>query len=281
MSDLSTSYADGDTIHATDIDAWTAAINANTHTKTLYGAFSSRPTFGNVGCRYICTDIGAEYIDTGTAWVKIHVGGVPTGLLADPPSSGWTAVNMLTGVTWAQDKDSMLFTVAANGSGHNWQYQYRSYPGSSFTLTAYLDVDWAANSAPSGSAFMATGLVVSDGTKLITHGPMWLNQTTAPASGVTGWAMATTKWTGVAALSAVYNTTAYPLQWISQLPNWYRLIDNGTNLTWQYSLNGVDWTTTVQEARTTFLTPSRVGVGADNLLGNTALVRLRSWQGVS
>lgn len=273
---LTNTYTTGATFPAADANAIATAVN----TKNQVGTFSGRPAAGNLDAIYYCKDNDTIYHDTGSAWEKISISGESSSAMGDVPTSGWTAVNMQSGASWASDKDAMLFTVPTIGSGNNWQYQYRTYPTPPFTLTTYIDAVMTQQANPGASSSAFFGIVVSDGTKLITHGPGFVNTAGAPWM-VAGWDAATIKWTNATTYNASYNTYNFSVGFIGALPKWYRYIDDNTNITWQYSLNGIDWVTVGAEARTTFLTPSRIGVGASNFTGNSALARFRSWNGVS
>jgi hypothetical protein len=249
------------------------------------GPYASRPPPGNLGVQYYATDCDALYLDNGTAWAKIRLGG-PSGQggppMADPPTTGWIAVNMQTGWTWAQSLDGMLFSAPFVGSsGDNWGYQYRAYPTPPFTLTAYLDMDLQGAVFATG-AYPKMGLIISDGTKLITHGA-WVVGNTVPSAPCNdyGFNFGATTFTTVTAYSAAYNVYLSAIRFLGGTPKWWRYQDDNTNRYLSYSLNGIDWHQIVSEARTAFLTPTRIGVGCTNYSGNMNIVmRLRSWVGV-
>lgn len=66
-------------------------------------------------------------------------------------------------------------------------------------------------------------------------------------------------------------------------PKWFKVTDDGTNLTYYVSHNGIDWLQIGQEARGTFFTtaPDQVGVGFDQCYNSTyaGAVSLLSWSG--
>lgn len=249
------------------------------------GTLALRPTASsdNTGQFYFCTDNNVLYRSNGTAWQKYRIGGDSCDAMGDVPTTGWTAVNMQTGASFAADKDAMLFTVPNTGSGDNWQYQYRAYPTPPFTLTAHLDLSWSGTGLlrTDAAAKAFAGIVVSDGTKLLTHGLMWYN--TSPSAPFTeaGLHAGTAKWTNGSTFSGGYNSYFASQARMGSVPRWFRLSDDGTNLAWQYSANGSDWATTVTEARGAYLTPSRIGVGGSNYLGIPLRMRVRSWSGVA
>lgn len=253
--------------------------NANTGARPQLNAYASLPTpaAGNTGVLYFPNDVDDLYRSDGSAWTKARIGGGAGPSMADPPSSGWTAVNMQTGWTWASNKDSMLFTAPTIGAGQNIGYQYRTYPTPPFTLTTYLDHVMAAPTI-GASSWAASGIVISDGTKVIQFGPGVANLGTAPFVGVGAYVLAF-KHSNATTFAA--SASAPQTSWIGAMPKWFRVTDNNTNLKFEYSLNGLDWSTVLDEARTTFLTPTRIGIGVTNFSGATNLLRVRSWTGVA
>lgn len=252
------------------LNAVGAALNAGTQS----GTFASRPaaSANNNGMHYLCTDSDAIYRSDGTTWTKIRAGGF-AGSLADPPSSGWTAVNLQSGASFAQDADSMLFTVPSVGSSGNYQYEYIAYPGTPFTLTALIDV----STDPAAGTWAHAGITVSDGTKLITFGPGGGIDSAGTASSLLKFVSAVK----FATVSTFGSTLGYTdLARFTGFPKWFRLVDNGTNLSWFCSIDGVGWFQIgASESRTAYLgTPTRLGVGATNFSGKTLRARVRSWK---
>jgi hypothetical protein len=294
MADLYNSYSsagdpaggrDATKFYAFDAKTHSDAINANTHAQALSGARSALPTAAssNAGAHYFCTDCDAVYKSNGTAWSKIRVGSSGGSALADPPTSGWTAVNMLSGSSWAADLDGMLFTAGAAQTSFG--YQYRAYPASPFTLTIHVETIYQTyRGLPTASlgTSILTGMLVSDGTKIILLGPMGVTAGAgAPWNVGTGWYTGAQQFSNGSTYSGTYNGEMVPLSYLGDTPRWYRFIDDGTNRNLQYSFNGLEWIQIASESRTTFLTPTRIGVGVTNTGGATALTRIRSWHGVS
>lgn len=251
-----------------------AAVNANTRARPLYGTYSSRPAANTAtaGAPYFCTDNGVLYRSDGTNWVKVRIGGDSCDAMGDVPTTGWTPVGMPAGGSWSADKDDMVLTMPVQAS---WAYQYRAYPTPPFTLTARLDV--APGVAMGGSQTAYAGLVISDGTKLITLGPGWNNASGAPWTYGRGIYATAAKWSTVTALSGALQTNYAAAFHLGILPRWYRIIDDGTNRAVQWH-DGNDWYTYQSEARNTFLTATRIGIGAYNNGNETAQLRVRSWK---
>lgn len=98
--------------------------------------------------------------------------------------------------------------------------------------------------------FCSTFIYFTDGTKLVTFG-VDLNGGTPRAS--------VFHWTNPTTFSALVSSiTAGP-----QLDIMLRVVDDGANYNFYLSANGNNWTQVYSEARTTFLTATRVGFGAN------------------
>lgn len=275
MTDLKNTWVLGEQYAHTDQNAVANAVNASTHATPGVGTFASRPAAGNTNAIYYSQNNNNVYRDNGTSWDKVRIGADSCDAMGDVPTTGWTAVNMQSGAAFASDKDAMLFTVPSTGVGPNWQYQYRGYPGSPFVLTAYID---AAQIVINDGGWSAAGIVISDGTKLITLGPEYANA--GVGASAAGWNVWAAKFANATTYSSTYGT--WPVSRFEVMPKWYRFTDDGTNFTWQVSVNGIDWITIGgPEARTSFLTPTRIGLGGSNYTGNGLLMRVRSWNGVS
>lgn len=255
--------------------AYLNQVGNEVNARPLVDTLANRPVAAatNSGALYFCTDCDAVYKSNGSAWTKIRTGGFGNAQIADPPFSGWTAVNLQSGASFAQDADSMLFTVPSVGSGGNYQYEYIAYPGTPFTLTALIDV----SIDPAAGTWAHAGITVSDGTKLITFGPGVGIASDGSASSLLKFVSAVK----FATTSTFGSTLGYTdLAKFSGFPKWFRLVDNGTNLSWFCSINGTEWIQIgASESRTAYLgTPTRLAVGATNFSGKTIFGRVRSWK---
>lgn len=255
--------------------AYLNQLGGEVNARPLVGTLANRPAAAatNNGALYFCTDCDAVYKSDGSTWTKIRAGGFGGTSLADPPASGWTAVNLQSGASWAQDTDSMLFTIPSVGSGGNYQYEYIAYPGTPFTLTALIDV----SIDPAAGTWAHAGITISDGTKLITFGPGVGIASDGSASSLLKFVSAVK----FATTSTFGSTLGYTdLAKFTGFPKWLRLVDNGTNLSWFCSINGVEWIQIgASESRTAYLgTPTRLAVGATNFSGKTIFGRVRSWK---
>lgn len=277
MSAIPTNFVDniGMFVNAAYLNNLGLEVNANTNARPRYGILSARPAANTVtaGTPYYCSENDVLYRSDGTNWIKVRIGGDSCDTMGDVPTSGWTAVNMQAGASFAADKDAMLFTIPSSGST-NFQYQYRAYPATPFTLTTYIDV---AQAGLSTTGWSAGGIIISDGTKLIALGPQYGASNVGNAAA--GWNAWASKYSNASTFSAVLGD--WHVDHFGSMPKWYRVFDDGTTLSLLCSVNGIDWSTLGSEPRTTFLTPSRIGLGGANSTGKTLLMRVRSWNGIS
>jgi hypothetical protein len=285
MVDIKADWVDntGEQVNAAYLNGLGVAVNLNTHAVPQFGTLASQPAAGNAGLIYYCTDCDSIYRDNGTSWVRIRFGDSVGPAIGDVPTTGWTALNMLGASSWAADRDGMLFTASTSQSSIG--YQYRTYPTPPFTLIAYLDAVYPSILGIPGNANSAlfSGIIVSDGTKYINLGAMSANASGSPWINGDGWYVGAAFWSIASVFSSAYNGNFSPQTFIGKMPKWFRYIDDGTNRMMAYSANGLDWTPVVTEARTTNLTPTRIGIGAVHTGTGTAaaLIRVRSWNGVS
>jgi hypothetical protein len=250
-------------------------------TNNLEGSFSALPSAGTAGRLYTATDTGLILLDNGSSWDKVWIGDA-TPTPGTVPTTGWTALGLATGTTWTADKDAMLLTLSGS-QGVAWAYEYRTYPTPPFTLTVYIDSGYQTfnNLPPSASSGTRAGILVSDGTKYIIFGNTHVQVATStefPNS--SGTYVGAVQYNG-STEGAVYNSSQTHSVYFPRYPKWFRWVDDGTNRTMQFSVNGIDWNTLVSEARTNYLTPTRIGIGGSNNGGATSYVRVRSWNGVA
>ena len=252
-----------------------------------YGAYASRPAAGNTGAVYYCSDCDAAYRDNGTSWDKIRLGGSGGPPMADPPTTGWTALNM-TNSTWAQSLDGMLFTLTATSTGSIINFEYRAYPTPPFTLTIAIEMDVTGSPMELGGAnqYVQGGICISDGTKYNLYG-LFMNNTSSTAAPWYNdtWNVGGQTFSSATAGNTNFQTYFPPMFWIGGLPRFYRYIDDGTNVTYQWSLWGTDWHTYYGPvSRTVYLAaPTRIGIGMWSTYSPmlSTILRLRSWVGVA
>ncbi|EFG75298.1 hypothetical protein HMPREF0591_4798 [Mycobacterium parascrofulaceum ATCC BAA-614] len=260
MTDIRTDWVDniGETVDADYLNGLGSNLNANTHARTVCGNRSARPAAApeNSGGTYRCLDCNAEYLSNGSAWSKIRIGGHAGPPMADPPSSGLTTTPMGSAALTA-DRDGRLLSMPA--SDGNWRVEYKALsPTSGYTATAFVEVPEL------GSNALLAGLILlsSSGTNLLGFGP--------GNNGAFGAFVF-----GANALSGITSTRGSNTTLLG-VPNWYRIRDDGTNLNFEYSLNGLEWRSVLSESRTAALTPAYIGWGGINTGGSARVARMRS-----
>jgi microcystin-dependent protein len=65
--------------------------------KPIVNTFANRPSFGTAGRRFFATDVVAEYIDTGSAWLRVSLAaGTTVWMLRGSAPAGWREANGTT-----------------------------------------------------------------------------------------------------------------------------------------------------------------------------------------
>lgn len=263
MSAIPTNFVDniGMFVNAAYLNNLGTEVNNNIYAKTLWGTRAAMPaaSSSNNGGTYRCTDCSADYYSDGTKWTKVRMNGLYTPGLADPPTTGLTAYG--AGGTITTDGDSRLLTTTGTNSVAFGEYATLS-PTTNYTARAYIDSAIILSVTVPG---IRLGLAVFDsaGTKAISWG---LNNTTS---------LDMVHWANTTSPTDVY-TKALNASSLYAVPNWFQIRDDGTNLNYEFSYNGLDWILATSEARTSFLTAAKVGFLAYwNLTGQTQSLKVR------
>lgn len=223
------------------------------------GAFASRPSCSTSGSTYFSTDVPILSECNGSTWADTLRGMNVT----------------LPSLTSFSNRNTSTVTLNTNGwmtmilpahSGTNIAGQEIAIPATPYTLTACFFLN-----APYLN-FVANGIYVTDGTKLVTMG------TSNGATGA-GSFIQTSNWNSVTSFNALFG--AGSISWYQPSPICFQLVDDGTNF--QFS-TGVDTSGPFQNfggtvSRTAFLTPTAIGWSGDietSTIGGT--VTLTSWQ---
>ena len=172
--------------------------------------------------------------------------------------SAWTWFNQGTATV---NQAGNIVTLLTPGSlaGTNLRGRLRgSYPTAPFTLIVVVRPWFQV----AGAAVLldVIGLTVTDGTKhKILVGANFNFNTAAGPSGI---------WVGkyASATSATSATVIDAIQ-IQNSVVYLKLVDDNTNQTFSYSLDGQQYIQVLQETRTTFLTPSDIGIVTTNQAG--------------
>jgi len=238
------------------------------------GAAASLPSTTNqkTGNRYNANDTPEQWVLSGGVWVKV-TGYAPFGRIIpfqEPDNSAYAFVNQSTSlVTVPVTPGPILFRSVSSGTDQQMCY-VRAYPGTPFTLDARLvPQDWIwGNFQNAGICIVGSGAT-----------PPVLQFCVACQNGnfvkVYSWATPTTSPNTV-------TSTAIPQAGAGTgplFPQFFRIVDNGTNIIFSISWDGSIYTQIYSAGRTSFLTPNRIGISMNALSAATATsFILESWK---
>lgn len=263
---LATNWVDniGMFVNAAYLNQLGTEVNADTYARPLADTFANRPAAAasNNGALYFCTDNGVLYRSNGSAWSAVSIG-VANGI-AEPPTSGWTAVNAGS-ATSAADLGGRLMTIPS-ASGINWRLETRTLsPTSNYRFTVRLDAAFT----PAGTARAGIALRNSSSGSFVVCGLYW--------DGTGHLQLYANKFNSATAFNSNYGGITYA-DMLYGIPSWLRIRDDGTNRYFEYSYNGIDWINLYTSTRTDFITPDQVAWGGSNEgTGFNMLLRARSW----
>ena len=241
---------------------------------SLYPSYSmtyaQRPAAGNAGRRIVLTDaMIPDWVDDGTQW-RPMVGGLALGY--EPPTSGsFIAVNQGTS-TLTTLSGSLLLTAFPDGTANNRHLYVQNAPATPYTLTVgmILNIWPAPNPTMGGLCFResSTGKFVEFITYFTNNSNHFAtDKATAPNGSFTG-----------------YDDGAVQPGWSTQGIIWLRIRDDGTNLSWFWSQDGVSFQPWLSvRPRTDFLAsgPNQIGLlvqSLDTTAGRFVYMNVLSWQ---
>lgn len=227
-----------------------ADITIATAPGTSIGAGVSRPSPGTAGRVYIPTDGVITSVDNGTAWVGHNPFGLPFTI---PPASGVSPWTLTTDGT-----NGVVVDIPGGGinfgsvSGNAWCKVLQTIPsGTNYTA----DIAVSLNNVVSSTTTNEFGVVISDGTKMISLGKdstaNGINKSTYAAS-----AFASPSSSGASTGLFVMSTL------------WLRIKNNGTNRLYYVSTDGIVWKQLFTETFSTFLTETLVGFYYKNIISS-------------
>lgn len=154
--------------------------------------------------------------------------------------------NQSTSTLDTASTSSWYFSFAGNATDSQRLYT-KAYPAGAFTFVMAISPFFKAQNTPE------VGICIEDGTKLESF-------VDSLQAGARQFRIAT--WTNVTTFSAnVFGPAPYII------PNeilFFQFADDGTtNRTWSFGIDGVHWKQALQESRTNFLTPTRIGICAN------------------
>lgn len=221
------------------------AMNQIRNDQTQIGTRAGLPsTTGQlIGNKYICKDSVYQYVFDGTVWQPFAYGVN----VVEPVLSSFTQVHCGSS-TFGTNNGGIIQSVPSASSNENNQLllMTKTYTGSYYVDVAFTAQFYANN----GGA----GIILATSTQTGSEHVV----------GAWGFQGSFSAWQNKEYNSETnHNTDTGELQIEIASPLvWLRLFDDGTaTRTWMTSPNGITWRTVYTEARTTWITPTYVGVG--------------------
>jgi hypothetical protein len=228
------------------------------------GTFSARPTCASAGALYYSTDIPDVSECDGFTWAD-WVLGFPVTL---PSNLSWTPLNLAGNCGGAGTLvTNGVMTLTGTASSCNMIVGATiPLPSTPYTRTAGFML------AQSNGAWSNLGIMVSDSTGAFFSMGL-VNQ------GTTNYMLATEHWSGPNSWGGL-DATAPNGNYVGPIM-WFRVSDDGVNITYTYSMDGLVFLPFRTLARTTYTgMPATLGffVGPDTGTGLSTSVTLVSWQ---
>ncbi len=211
---------------------------------TVTGGVATPTRLGAGTSAYVLTSNGPGTAPTyqptgGGGGAALNVFGVLVSAVPTVASLTWQN----QGAATAANQSSGIYMFAPASAGDNIRALVKSaYPATPYTFTLGECLNYSLVNYASG------GICISDGTKYVLFGVGYNG----------GNALCAVQyWTNASSFSSSpASLTIRDSQFI-----WLRVLDNGTNLIFSVSPNGIDFSTVIATvARTAFLTPSKVGI---------------------
>lgn len=222
----------------------------------LFGALSALPS-PTVGARYTTSDSIYEFIGvTGPAWQALYKGKAVT----LPPSSGWTWDNQ-GGSTASAPLGALAIVMAPSAS--ELRMYYRAAPTPPYTITArFRAFSWSGVGATSPFGY-GVGFRDSAG-KIIAF--ELITASTARGFELDKFTNSGSSATAYTALNN--NLIDIGVSQIVGFPEIYMQIeDDGTNLTWRWSIDEITWFQYDQRSRTDFFASGPTEWGITGFIG--------------
>ena len=233
------SHADGSTVTHVLTKGGLTQLMAD---RTLRGVRTSLPAAGVAGRWYYCSDCPFKYYDNGTTWQK-YFGGYP---VTEVPASTSFTVDNSTGLTFSAAFGMLNLKSSGASSSQNWEYCAApgSTPWSLRTAILRNPIDSTDSQnifgvRNSGGAYTAMYIEVDSGVLKYNVGE-W-NSATSFHSTVWG------------------NYGFYSLGGLVFI----KVQDDGTNINWSLSQDGINFTPAYSQGRTSWLSggPNAIAIG--------------------
>lgn len=214
----------------------------------LTGTHASRPSAGNAGRIYLPNDGFDLGRDSGTAWETFG----PMYPFKAPPTGVWSWLNQGSS-TITESKDALQLYTPAHGATQDLNCREKTTPATPYTMTAYLitpginknNHQWGVFLRQAGAG-TGTGRIIA-----------FFNGQAAASVTVPGLDLF------IADLASATSAlgTFYRAINMSEVVRWFRIADDGTNITFSISADGRNWLPLLTQSRLTYLLqgPDRIG----------------------
>lgn len=234
------------------------------------GTYASRPSPGTAGALYYPTDGAINFIDNGTAWLPIIDGTLG---VQPPAAASFTQGGFQTGTTGVDSHGAVVLTNGSTGGNIIQSMGISITPSTPYTLTVALrSFMWTIANTENANI----GIGISNGTLFYVLQAFTFN-VPGGIAGNAGAALYVTQYNN----RTTVNTSPASgfFNYSGQAHIWMRIKNDGTNRTWQSSVNGIDWYVLFTEGHSTFITESQVFFYLDASFGNTQATQviLDSW----
>lgn len=207
------------------------------------------------------------YRDDGTAWTKWgHFND-----FTEPDQSLFSWINQGAATISSTDGPSVLTCPAPGGAGENVNLRIQATPTPPYTLLAgFVPRIEPVNNTSCGVVLRESSTGKFIFTRLLFN--------TASAITKSDIVFSVDKYTNPTSAPVNYNVVS--AGFLRGFVVWFKIVDDGVNLTWGYSNDGQNYTTITSQARTNFLLsgPDQVGFAIDsNTTSGGAGMTLLSW----
>jgi hypothetical protein len=138
-----------------------------------------------------------------------------------------------------------IYLLDPAGAGNNIRIRDKNVPSAPYTITAcFIPLTL-------GVDFGSCGLCLHNGTGVLVFGPV-------TGDTLTDWKLESSDFTNVTTFSA-FNVQIGSFVGANGSPVWLRITDDNANRILSFSYDGYNFTTVLTEARTTFITPTKIG----------------------
>lgn len=226
----------------------------------VYGAYSTRPTAGTSGRRFMPTDGPVQFLDTGSTWVPEINGARGTQV---PAASTFTKIGTSPGSGIADSAGTLLLTPSTTaGVGECWYYTTSLSGGTpTFQLDVAFSNTWGYSGVGGQEALFAICVHDTASGKINRYGIYCQN---------TDLTLQVQRFTNVTTSDAVaYSSTA--TAWLSAGGFiWLRIVQDATYTSYSFSNDGVNYRGAYRESANAFLVPNKVALWVSGNGGGSA-----------